>query len=194
MRKIIAIGALAASLAGGAALAGCGASQPVTYAPAAYGVSGQCYYVQDPAEAVALENAGLCPRSWVPTLMPLYWHEEYYGYYDSPVYYSRYVPASHRTVYVSRQRSFGSTYKSRITAVSGTATYRGSNGTTAKGARVAKAQFGSGTSGTSFGGGSRGKTGTSGSGTSGKSRSGSGISGGSRSGGFGGGSRSGGRH
>ena len=98
MRKIIAIGALAASLVGGAALPGCGASQPVTYAPAAYGISGQCYYAQDPAEAVALENAGLCPRSWVPTLMPLAWHEMYYGYYDSPVYYSRYVPASRRTV------------------------------------------------------------------------------------------------
>ena len=186
MRKIIAIGALAASLVGGAALPGCGASQPVTYAPAAYGISGQCYYAQDPAEAVALENAGLCPRSWVPTLMPLAWHEMYYGYYDSPVYYSRYVPASRRTVYVSRQRSFGSTYKSRITTLSRTATYRGSNGGTVKGTKVGKAQFGSGTAGTSLGGGSRNRTGTSGSGT--RSRTGTG---GSRSGGFGGGSRGG---
>lgn len=180
MKRLLAIGA---ALIGFAALAGC-AGTPVTYAPAAYGVPGQCYYVQNPAEAVALEAAGLCPSTWVPTLMPLAWHQMYYGYYDSPVYYDRYVPASSRTAYVSRQRTFGTAYKTKITALSRTATYKGSNGSTVKGAKVARTQFGSGTSGTTFGGGSRGKT-------NGKSGSTTGKSGSAgRSGGFGGGSRS----
>ena len=194
MRKFLAITAAAASI-GIATLAGCG-SQPVTYAPAAYGVPGHCYYVQDPAEAVALEAAGLCPNGWAPTLMPLYWHEMYYGYYDSPSYYGRFVPASHRTVYVSRQRSFGSSHATVIRATSARARYKGSNGTTVSGVTVtkAKARFGSGTAGTSYGGGKRSGTGTSGYGSGSRSGSRSGTSGGSRSGGFGGGSRSGGGH
>jgi hypothetical protein len=184
MKKLLALAAIIGGLL--ATLAGC-SSTPVTYAPAAYGIAGQCYYVQNPAEAVALEAAGLCPSGWVPTLMPLAWHEEYYSYYDSPVYYSRYVPAGSRTVYVSRQKSFGTTYKTRISTLSKTATYKGSNGSTVKGTKVAKAKFGSGTSGTSLGGGSRGKTSGKTS-TSGKSGSKSGSSG------FGGGSRSSGSH
>jgi hypothetical protein len=113
----------------------------------------------------------------------------YYPYYSSPAYYNVYVPARVRTVYVTRERSFGTTYRTQISARSKTATYRSSNGGTVKGSQVAgsKARFGSGSAGTSHGSGSL----RSGSGSSGyKSGSGSSgyKSGSSRSGGsFGGG-------
>lgn len=180
--------ALAAVLAAGCS--SLGGSQPVTYAPAVYGVPGQCYYVSSAAEVTALEAAGLCPSSWAPVLMPLAWHEEYYAYYDSPAYYTVYVPAKTRTVYVHTETSFGSRYKTAITAKSKTATYRSSSGKTVKGTAVtAKTRFGSGksfsTSGQVHGGGNL-RTGTSKSGTgsskSSSSKSGSSGSSSSRSG------------
>jgi hypothetical protein len=192
IRKIAVLAATGA--AASAIVTGCGASQPVTYAPAAYGVPGHCYYVNSPAEAVALEHAGLCPSSWVPTVMPLAWHEQYWDYYDSPAYYGTYVPARVRTVYVHRETTFGRTYRTVIATRAKTATYRSSTGKTVKGTVVTgKAKFGSGTSfgttGRKYGGGSA-RTGTS------SRTSRTGTSTGSRSTGrsFGGGSaRSGGR-
>lgn len=174
-----------------AAAAGCSSQQaPLTYAPAAYGVPGHCYYVDDPAEALALRAAGLCPASWAPALMPLSWHEEYWDYYDSPAYYGTYVPARIRTVYVQRETTFGRTYHAAITTRSKTATYRTSSGTVVKGTQVtSKTRFGSGksfgASGQKYGGGSlRSGSGTSRSGSTGSisSRSGSSRSGSSRSG------------
>jgi hypothetical protein len=190
--------ALAVMIAATAAtLTACGGSgQPVTYAPAAYGANGQCYYVDSPAEAIALERAGLCPPSWHPAPMPVSWLEEYYPYYDSPAYYDTYVPARVRTVYVTRQRSFGASHRSAITTLTRKATYRGSNGSTVRGTKLGgKTRFGSGTSfgstGRKYGGGSA-RTGTSNrtsrTGTSSGSRSSS------RSGSFGGGSARSGRH
>lgn len=188
-RKNLITSVLAFAAIGGAVLmsaAGCGSSsQPVAYAPAAYGANGQCYYVNSPAEAVALQNAGLCPRSWAATLMPLAWGETYYDYYDSPAYYNTYVPARYRTVYIHTETRFGTTYRSSIRTMSKTATYRTSAGTTVKGSAItSKTRFGSGSSfgsaGTRYGGGS------------GRSGSYSGSSS-TRSGGYGGGSgRSGG--
>ena len=189
--RTIAAAALTA-LAVGASITACGGmdSQPVTYAPAAYGVPGHCYYVDDPAEAIALENAGLCPRSWVPTVMPLAWHETYWDYYDSPAYYGTYVPARIRTVYIHRETTFGHRYGAAIKTRARTATYRSSTGQTVKGTKLTgKTRFGSGTSfgttGRKYGGGSA-RTGpssrTSRTGTSSGSRNSS------RSGGFGGGS------
>lgn len=197
MRKIITVIALIAGLVSLLSVAGCGSgsgsgSGPATYAPAAYGAPGHCYYIQDPAEAIALEQAGLCPRGWVPTLAPLYWQQEYWPYYSSPAYYSHYVPARYRTAYVTRERTFGRSYRSAIAIRSRAAVYRSSAGGTVKGSKVltSRARFGSGTAGVSYGGGKR-------SGTSGYSgsRSRSGSSGGSfgsrsGSGSFGGGSRS----
>jgi hypothetical protein len=171
-----------------AALAGCSSTaEPLTYAPAAYGVAGHCYYVDDPAEALALRAAGLCPASWAPALMPVSWHEEYWDYYDSPAYYDTYVPARVRTVYVHREASFGKTYKAAITVQSKKATYKSSAGTVVKGTKLTgKTRFGSGTSfGTSkYGGGSLRSSGSSKSGStgSGSSRSGSTGSVSSRSG------------
>ncbi len=170
-----------------AALSGCGGAQ-VTYAPAAYGVAGQCYYVQDPVEATNLLAAGLCPHGWIPTLMPLAWHEEYYPYYDSEIYTNRYVPARDLVVYRRTQTTFGRTYAVSIRTMSSRATYRSSSGGIVKGNKVATTKFGSGTSfgskGQKYGGGSA-RGGTSYHGGSG-SRSGGGSH-------FGGGSARGGR-
>ncbi len=179
-----------------AAVTGCSAATgPVTYAPVAYGISGHCYYVNDPAEAVALEAAGLCPRSWAATPMPVAWEEEYYSYYDSPAYYDTYVPARVRTVYVQRAATFGSRNHAAIVTRSKTATYRSSAGGTVKGTQVtSKTKFGSGksfgASGQKYGGGSMrsgssagSKAGTSKTGSAGSvSRSSSSRSGSMRSG------------
>lgn len=197
--------AVAVSAITAAAVAGCSSSAPVplTYAPAAYGVPGHCYYADSPAEAIALQAAGLCPSSWVPTLMPLAWHEEYWDYYDSPAYYDTYVPVRSRTVYVTRETTFGHANQTAITTRSKSASYKSSSGKTVKGSTLTgKTKFGSGisfgTTGQKYGGGSLRSAGSkSGSGTSksgstgsGSSKSGSSRSGssGSRSGGFGGGS------
>lgn len=160
MKTRNAAGAVAAAAVLAAVAAGCSSAPaaPLTYAPAAYGVPGHCYYVDDPAEARALQDAGLCPRSWAPALMPVAWHEEYYAYYDSGAYYDTYVPARVRTVYVQRETSFGRTYKTAITTRSKQATYKSSSGTTVRGTQVtSKTRFGSGKSfgaaGQKYGGG-----------------------------------------
>jgi len=162
-----------------AALAGCSHSTPVSYAPAAYGETingvGHCYWDDDPYEAQQLLAAGLCPAGWVPTAMPLYWHEEYYSYYSSPAYYNRYVLVSHRTVYVTHETTFHTTYAKQITTASAKATYKSSSGKTVTGT-TAKMKFstGSGSNSTMGGGSLRGastKAGTSGGGNSGGSGS-----------------------
>ena len=191
MRRLIAAAAAALGTAAVTVTAGCGLSpQPLTYAPAAYGQNGQCYYVSSPAEAVALRQAGLCPRSWIAAPMPLSWEEAYYAYYDSPAYYDTYVPVRYRTVYISHETTFGRTYHSRIVTLSRSATYRSSSGGTVKGSAVTgKTRFGSGCSftcaGTKYGGGSlrNGGSGTtSRSGTSSGTRSSGSRSGSLRSG------------
>ncbi len=195
------VSAAAAALTTAAVMTACGSSAgpDLTYAPAAYGVPGHCYYVDDPAEAIALQNAGLCPRSWAPTLMPVAWEEEYYDYYSSPAYYGTYVPVRIRTVYVQRETTFGHTYHTSIVARSKTATYRSSAGTVVKGSTLTgKTRFGSGksvgASGQKYGGGSlRSGSSTSRSGSGGYSSSRSGYSGSSRSGSLRSGSYSGSR-
>lgn len=186
-RRIAAL--IAGLLIAVAALAGCAHSTPVSYAPAAYGANGQCYYDDDPYEAQQLLAAGLCPAGWVPAPMPLYWHEEYYSYYSSPAYYNRYVLVSHRTVYVTHETTFHTTYSSQIASASSKATYKGSNGKTVTGT-TAKMKFSSGSGSTSkMGGGSlrSGSSGGSGSG-SGASKSGGTVKSKTGSGSIGGGS------
>lgn len=160
-------------------LAGCsgfGQSAPVSYSPAAYGQNGVCYYVNSPAEVVALQNAGLCPRTWVAGPMPDYWLNEYYPYYSSPVYYTSYVPVRLRATYVRTEHTYYAAHSSAIRTASSKATYKSSSGGTVKGTTVIKSKstFGSGTAGTSFGSGKRsgstsGYTGSSGSRTSSRS-------------------------
>jgi hypothetical protein len=168
-RAVTAAAVLAATAA---AVTSCSSGTgPLTYAPAAYGVSGHCYYVNSPAEAVALQAAGLCLQSWAPTPMPSAWEDEYYSYYDSPAYYDTYVPVKVRTVYVQRETTFGKSNRTAITARSKSATYKSSAGTIVKGTSVtAKTRFGSGksfgTSGQKYGGGSLRSGGSAGSGSS----------------------------
>jgi hypothetical protein len=151
-----------------AALAGCSQPAAVSYAPAAYGQNGQCFYDQDPSEATALLAAGLCPAGWVATPMPLYWHEEYYSYYSSPSYFNVYVPAARRTVYVTHETTFHTTYSSQITSASSKATYKGSNGKVVTGT-TAKMKFSSGSGSTGKVGGGSLRSGTSGGSTGGSS-------------------------
>ena len=134
-------------------LAGCGGGQPVQYAPAAYGVTGQCYYVDSPAEAVALQAAGLCPSAWVPTLMPLLWHQQYYAYYSSSAFYGSYVGSSYRTVYISHSTTFQHSYSNEISAASASAKYKGSDGKTYTGNKIKSGSFSNGVKG--FGGGKK---------------------------------------
>lgn len=126
MKKFI-VAAVAATLTM-LGLGACGGGHPTTYTPAAYGQNGYCYYINSPAEALALQSSGLCPHSWAPLLAPLAWQQMYYPYYSSPAYYNHYVPVGVRTVYISHERSFGSTYRSQIATASKSASYRGSNG------------------------------------------------------------------
>lgn len=158
-----------------AALAGCSHPAPVSYAPAAYGEAiggvGHCYFDDDAYEAQQLLAAGLCPAGWVPTPMPLYWHEEYWSYYSSPAYVNRYVLVSHRTIYVTHETTFHTTYSSQITAASSKAAYKGSNGKTVTGT-TAKMKFSTGSGSTSKVGGGSLRSGTTGGSTGGGSGSG----------------------
>ena len=189
---------IAALFAAVSAISGCSHSAPVSYAPAAYGEVvhgvGYCYWDDDVYEAQQLFAQGLCPAGWVPAQMPLYWHERYYSYYSSPAYYNTYVIASHRTVYVTHETTFRTTYASQITAQAKTATWKGSNGKTVSGAKVdtAKMKFstGSGSTGNVGGGALRvgGSTGGSSGGITGGAKGGStgGSTGGSAGGAKGG--------
>lgn len=171
-------------------------SHPVAYAPVAYGQNSQCYYLDDPQEAISLQQAGLCgPQGnyWVPTLMPLLWHEMYYPYYSSSAYYGTYVVASHRTVFISHQTTFSHTYASEIKTQSAKAKYKGSNGKTYTGNKIKKGSFSNGVKG--FGGGKKCSMGpiTGGSinaGLTGGAPATKGSTGGSRGGSYGGGSKS----
>ena len=194
-------GALLTALAAGCGSSGTGAA--VTYAPAAYGVPaaaghpGYCYWIDYPDEAAALIAAGLCQHGWVPMQAPLSWQQEYYAYYDSPAYYSVYVPTRYRTVYVSRQTTFYTKYKTTIVVAERSATYKGSNGSTLKGS-TSSLKFTSGSGSTTRNGGGSARGGTSvrgcslnlvtltdrssGSSGGGSARGGTSVSGGSRSG------------
>jgi hypothetical protein len=187
-KALVALGGLAVA---GTLLTACGSDQPQTYAPAAYGQNGVCYYVDSPAEVVALQNAGLCPRNWVAGPMPGYWLNEYYPYYDSPSYYNSYVPVRYRAGYVRTEATYYKTHTSAIRTASSRAVYKSSSGSTVKGSTILKGKttFGSGTSfgtsGAKYGSGSL-RSGTR-SGTTSRSGYSSGSTSSRTSGGFGGG-------
>lgn len=157
--------ALAASTLIAATLTACGSSgsDDATYAPAAYGQqvgnAYDCYYIDDVDEVTALGTGliakGLCPHNSVPTVMPLYWEEEYWAYYSSPAYYGTYMPARYRSHYTSVTIvHFSSTYKTQIAAASSRAVYKSSSGQRVTG--TSKVKFGTGTSQSVHGGGTRG--------------------------------------
>lgn len=178
--------AFLAALLAAVSLTACGSGQPVSYAPMAYGQNNQCYYLDDPAEAIALQHAGLCGPTgnyWVPTPMPLLWHQMYYPYYSSPAYYNTYVVVAHRTTFVSTQATFGRTYASQIKTESAQAKYRGSNGKTYTGNRIKPGSFSNGVKG--FGSGMKCALGP----VTLQIRGGGGSGSGGSRGGFGGGSK-----
>jgi hypothetical protein len=144
-------------------LAGCGKDEKkVAYRPTSFGENGQCYYVDHPDEALALQRNGLCDPSWAPTVMPVYWRQMYHPYYASPAYYRSYVPVATRTVYVDRQKTWGSANRTAIAEKAKGATYLGSNGKTVAAEKIGATKYGAGNRfgdpATKFGGGSRGKT------------------------------------
>lgn len=140
-------------------LTGCGRGHPVAYRPIAFGENNQCYYVQNPAEVIALQQQGLCDPSWAPAVMPSYWHMRYWNYYSSPAYYTVYVPAPSRAAYSTAERSWGSGHQAEISTAARQATYKGSNGKTVTAEKIGAAKFGGGArfgpTGTKFGGGAR---------------------------------------
>jgi hypothetical protein len=155
--------AVTAALLVGFTMTACGNDPPpvpVTYAPAAYGENGHCYYDDDIYEAQQLLLDGSCPAGWVAYPMPLYWHEQYADFYASPIYVNRYVVASHRTVYVTHEMTFHATYATQINAASKTATYKGSNGKTVTGPKAGAVTFGGGAGRQQQFGGGSGRTGT----------------------------------
>jgi hypothetical protein len=169
-RRIAAVLGLAVAAT---ALSACGPDDntPVSYAPAAYyqvvNNVNECYYVQDPAEATALMNAGLCPSS-IPTLATQVWLETYWNYYSSPAYYNTYMPPSARHTYTSVtivRYNHTPSFTSGVRRYSASAVYRGSNGSTVRGySSISKSSFtstapktygGGSRNGTTYGGGSR---------------------------------------
>lgn len=150
---------IAATVLAAVLLAGCGGGHAVAYRPAAYGEGTSCYYVNSPAEAIALQAAGLCQPGWVPTLMPVYWHQRYYPYYASPAYYHVYVPAPARSAYAGAERSWGASNRTAIATAAREATYKGSNGKVVSASKIGATKYGGGARfgppGTKFGGGAR---------------------------------------
>lgn len=105
------------------------AMDDMSYAPDAYGENGRCYYAYDPGEIRYLQDAGLCPRTWTPVIMPVYWHSMYYAYYDSPSYYDHYIPVARRTYYrTTVVRKFEVEHKTEITKYSSKGKWKGSDG------------------------------------------------------------------
>lgn len=135
------VGAALVATASLATLAACGTTHhavvvtsqpaaPAAYSMNAYGQNGQCYYIDSTQEATALIAAGLCQPGWVPTLMPLSWHEEYLDYYNSPAYMT-YVPASYRSVWLNQWGPRSTWYqqnKTTIIVVQKNATYKDPSG------------------------------------------------------------------
>lgn len=148
-KKVVAAGLVLAAAAGCGSAFDSDGSAPAYYTPSAYYQTVnnvyECYYINSIDEAYALENAGLCPRYAIPTLMPISWEEMYWDYYSSPAYYNTYVPASFRRTYVNVTCvHFHQTYSSQITSLSKKAVYKSSKGGTFVGVSKASS-FTSGT-------------------------------------------------
>jgi hypothetical protein len=122
--SLLAAGATAITLS----LSGCG-GQPTVVPPMAYGEFyggvGHCYYANSLYEATMLLSGHYCPAGWIPTPMPLLWHERYYPYYSSQRYMVIAVPHNSWGTYRTSQSTFGKTYKVAIKTQTRTAkTYR----------------------------------------------------------------------
>lgn len=140
------IAALAAAMAGTAILTGCGSPAPGHAPLASYGQNGACYYVYSPQEAYNLEAQGLCPQGAVPAQAPPAWLDEYYYYYDSPLYYDSFVPPMYRHYYTTAYMpGYQRANRAQIARLSRKATYYSTSGKKVTGV-TSTAKFGSGSS------------------------------------------------
>lgn len=140
------ITALAAAVAGAAVLAGCGSSAPAHAPMASYGQNGQCYYVYSPQEAYNLQAQGLCAQGSVPVQAPPAWLDEYYYYYDSPLYYDTFVPPMYRHYYTTAYMpGYQRANHAQIARLSRKAAYYSTSGKKVTGV-TSTARFGSGSS------------------------------------------------
>lgn len=148
-------------------LAACGSSP--SYRPSAFGENNQCYYVDSPAEVIALQQAGLCPSGWGATRAPSSWLYRYGSYYYSPAYVNHYVPQSSRRSTLSAGSTFLRDHKSDVKNAQRDATYvtvkkNGTVGKTVPGSKIAKqvtsGKFGGGSSRTKVSGGGTSRSGS----------------------------------
>jgi hypothetical protein len=157
VRRLAILMAAAVAVAG---LGACGGGQRVAYRPTAFGEFDHCYFINSPAEAIALQAAGLCQPGWSPLMAPAYWHARYAPFYSSPSYVRVYVPASERDTFTRSERTWAGANRGVIAAEAKKATYLGSNGKRVSAEKIGATKFGGGNRfgapGTKFGGGSRG--------------------------------------
>lgn len=137
---------LAAGAAVSAALAGCGSSAHAHAPMASYGMNGACYYVYSPAEADNLKAQGLCAPDAPEIQAPQAWLDEYYYYYDSPVYYGTFVPPMYRHYYTTTYMpGYQRANRAQIARLSRKATYYATSGKKVTGV-TSTARFGPGSS------------------------------------------------
>lgn len=143
MKKVFSVIALA--IVGALAFAGCGQSFKTNYyRPTAFGENSQCYYINDPAEAVMLQQQGFCDSSWRPVMAPVYWQARYAPYYESTEYRDYYVPVNRRAAYQTYFVSFDRTNATLIKSEQSKAQYKDNKGKTVDGNTVPRGQFGGG--------------------------------------------------
>lgn len=154
----LAVGAALVAAASVSTLAACGdthhhvAQQPVVavaYTPQYLGENGMCYYLDDPAEALALIAAGLCQPGWRPTVMPLAFHATYADYLASPAYYNTYPPVQYRAGWTNQWGPKSTFYTQNTTIIINNekkAVYKDNTGKTVAATAIpsAKPSFGSG--------------------------------------------------
>lgn len=126
------------------ALTGCNNFKNNYYRPSAFGENSQCYYINDPAEAVMLQAQGFCDASWHPMMAPTYWQARYSPYYESAEYRDYYVPANRRAAYTTYFVDFDRTNASMIRTEQSKAQYKDNKGTVVDGTKVDRSKFGGG--------------------------------------------------
>lgn len=126
------------------ALVGCGNFKTNYYRPSAFGENSQCYYINDPAEAVMLQQQGFCDTNWRPMMAPTYWQARYAPYYESSEYRDYYVPQNRRAAYTTYYANFDRTNATLIKSEQSKAQYKDNKGKTVDGNKVPRGQFGGG--------------------------------------------------
>jgi hypothetical protein len=138
-------GIIALAIVGALAFTGCGNQFKTNYyRPTAFGENSQCYYVNDPAEAIMLQQQGFCDTNWRPVMAPTYWTARYAPYYSSAEYRDYYVPANKRGFYKVYFVDFERTNSTLIKSEQSKAQYKDNKGKVVDGNTVPRGQFGGG--------------------------------------------------